>query len=109
MSIVFITFTGCQTFKPYNDEVSFIFVSNNTSQNAFGFLEDGTFKLLEDGKEYYGRWGKNSNNIQLLYQDNIRNGKKELIVMQYNRFKYNNETYKKLNNKATEIFMQNYK
>ncbi len=104
----FLVLASCQTFKSYDDTVSFIYASGEDGQNVFGFLEDGTFRLRENGALYGGRWGKNAENIQVLYQDAERNGQIELLKISFNAFKHNGMTYKKLSRGKTEAFLAAY-
>ena len=95
-------------YESYDDTVSFIYMSGEDGQNVFGFMEDGTFQLRENGTLYRGRWGKNASNIQLLYQDEERNGQIELLTIYLNSFKHNEMTFKKLSRGKTERFLAAY-
>lgn len=100
--------TSCSTFTPYNDEVSFIYMNTRNSNDVFGFMADGTFQLKEDGVTYFGRWGRNGPNIQVLYQDDIKSGQIELLKLNGSSFRHNGSSFNKLGRKQTGNFISAY-
>jgi hypothetical protein len=98
---------SCQTFKAYNNEISYVYASTSNPENYFVFFTSNDFIKREKENTLKGKWGKNGSNIQIIYQDENSENKQNILVISYNQFKFNEYKYKKLTNKELKIWLEN--